>query len=195
MMLKRYREELYASIYLSRLRPSITSQIWGSLLSSDCVPSLTTIFSTVLRIMIGTPSSPLFYAPRYTTPPLSMAISAPRARNDGILPALVAVVLLVGATTTLSRHVPVVARKIILPKNVGSNLTSLLLPKQFVTTSASFSPASPDTPTPHYHVTLMSVEYNELCSWSTDVSSLASLASLHVKYICSPCFLFTIMDY
>ena len=49
-------QELYADIYLSGLRPSITSQIRGSLLSSDSVPSLTTIFYVALWVMTGTPS-------------------------------------------------------------------------------------------------------------------------------------------
>ena len=46
--LKRYRAELYAGIYLSGLRPSIASQLRGSLLSGDHVPSITTIFSAAL---------------------------------------------------------------------------------------------------------------------------------------------------
>ena len=45
---KRYRAELYAGIYLSGLCPSIASQLRGSLLSSDRVPGLTTIFFAAL---------------------------------------------------------------------------------------------------------------------------------------------------
>ena len=46
--LKHYRAELYAGIYLSGLRPSIASQLRGSLLSVDHVPGITTIFSAAL---------------------------------------------------------------------------------------------------------------------------------------------------
>ena len=82
--LKCYREELYASIYLSGLHHSITSQIWGSLLPSDRVLSLIAIFFAALPVMNGRSSSPLSATPSKTTPPLAMAISTPRARDDGL---------------------------------------------------------------------------------------------------------------
>ena len=61
--LKRYRAELCVSIYLSGLRPSIASQLRGSLLFGDHVPSITTIFSAALRVTTGMPSPPLPFAP------------------------------------------------------------------------------------------------------------------------------------
>ena len=67
--LKRYRAELYAGIYLSGLRPSITSQLRGSLLSGDHVPGITTIFSTALRVTTGMPLLPLSSAPGDRPPP------------------------------------------------------------------------------------------------------------------------------
>ena len=67
MTLKRYHAELYASIYLNGLCPCIASQLMGSLLSSDHVPGLTTIFSAALRAMTGMPSLPLFYSRCYVS--------------------------------------------------------------------------------------------------------------------------------
>ena len=86
MTLKRYRAELYAGIYLSGLRPSIASQLRGSLLSGDHVPDITTNFSAALRVTTGMPSLPLSSALGDTPPPSAMAISAPRARDNGGLP-------------------------------------------------------------------------------------------------------------
>ena len=65
--LKRYRTELYTGIYLSGLRPSITSQFRGSLLSGDHVPNIITIFSAALRVTTGMPSLPLFCYKRYAS--------------------------------------------------------------------------------------------------------------------------------
>ena len=76
--LKRYRAELYAGIYLSGLRPSIASQLRGSLLSDVHVPGITTILSAALQVMTGMPLLPLSSAPSDTPPP--------RARDDGGLP-------------------------------------------------------------------------------------------------------------
>ena len=56
--------------------------------------------------------------------------SSQSPHNDDLPPPLMAVVLLVDAATNFSCHVLNVARKIILPTNVGSNLANLLLPKQ-----------------------------------------------------------------
>ena len=84
--LKHYHTELYASIYFSGLRPSIASQLRDSLLSGDHVPGITTIFFGALRVTTGRPSLPLSSAPGDTPPPSSMAVSAPRARDDGGLP-------------------------------------------------------------------------------------------------------------
>ena len=77
MTLKHYRAELYAGIYLSGLRPSIASQLRGSLLSGDHVPGITTIFFAALGVTTTLGD---------TSPPSAMAIFAPRASDDGGLP-------------------------------------------------------------------------------------------------------------
>ena len=83
MTLKRYHAQLYAGIYLSGLRPSIASQLRGSLLSSDHVPGITTIFCAALRVTTSMPLLPLSSTPGDTPPPSAMVVSTPRARDDG----------------------------------------------------------------------------------------------------------------
>ena len=179
--LKRYRPELYASIYLSGLRPSIVSRLRGSLLSGDHVPSITTIFSAALRVTTGMPSLPLSSAPGDTPPPLAMVVSTPRAHDDGGLP------------LRFDGNRP--------PRERGRNLfppcphygkqnhPANKCWKQFgkhPTAQAVMTPpappnisAPPNIPTPQYHVTLTPAEYDALrCFASTDASSSASLASL-----------------
>ena len=154
MTLKCYREELYAGIYLNGLRPSITSQIQGSLLFGDRVPSLTTIFSDPVHVMASTSSSPLSFAPSDTTPPSDMAILAPRARDDGLPP-----------RSDGSRPPRGYGRNSYTPclycdkKNHFSNKCWKHFGKPptaqaVVTLLATLSPAFPDTPTLHYHATL-----------------------------------------
>ena len=84
--LKHYHAELYVRIYLIGLRPSIVSQTRGSLLSSDHITSLTTIFSTSLQVMTSTFSPPLSFARGNTPPPSSIFISTLPAHDDGGLP-------------------------------------------------------------------------------------------------------------
>ena len=179
--LKRYRAELYAGIYLSGLRPSIASQIRGSLLSGDHVPSITTIFSASLRVTTGMPSPPLSSAPSDTPPPSTMAISAPRARDDGgIPPRFDGNRPPRGRGRNLFPPCPHCGKqnhpankcwkKFGKPPTALAVLTPLALPN---------IPASPNIPAPQYHVTLMPVEYDALRRFaSTDASSSASLASL-----------------
>ena len=88
VILKHSREELYAGINLSRLCPSIVSQIWSSLLSNNCVPNFTTIFSGSLRVTTGRPSSSLSSSPSKTTSPSTMEVFAPQACDDSLLPCL-----------------------------------------------------------------------------------------------------------
>ena len=178
--LKRYHAELYAGSYLSGLHPSIASQLKVSLLSGDHVPSITTIFSATLRVMTSMPSLPLSSAPSDTTPPLAMAVSAPRARDDGGLP------------PRFDGNRP--------PRGCGSNLfppcphcgkqnhPANKCWKQFSkppTAQAVLTPLAPNIPSPpnipalQYHVTLTSAKYDALRRFvSTDASSSASLVSL-----------------
>ena len=86
--------------------------------------------------------------------------------------------LLMGVVKTLVHYVLTVARRNILPKNVRSNSTSLLLPKQINSFSSLLS-SPPSILAPQYHVTLMLTEYDGLhCFKSIDASYSASLASL-----------------
>ena len=78
--------ELYAGIYLSGLRPSITSQLRGTFLSGDHVLDITTIFFSTLRVTTGMSLLPLSSAPSDTPPPSTMVVFAPQARDDGDLP-------------------------------------------------------------------------------------------------------------
>ena len=84
MTLKHYQEEAYDDIYLSGLRPFIASQIQRSLLSSDCLAKITTIFSYAICITTSMPSSPLSLTPSDSTPPLAIAVSTLRAHDDGL---------------------------------------------------------------------------------------------------------------
>ena len=178
--LKRYHVELYAGIYLSGLHPSIASQFRGSLLSGDHVPGITTIFSTALRVMTGMPSLPLSSAPGDMHPPSVMAISAPRARDDGGLPPYFD-----------GNHPPCGhGRKLFPPcPHYGKqNHPTNKCWKQFdeppttqavLTPPAPFSPSPPNIPAPLYHVTLTPAEYDSLRRFaSTDASSSANLSSL-----------------
>ena len=172
-------QELYADIYLSGICPSIASQLRGSLLSSDHVPGLTTNFSAALRVMTSMPSLPLSFAQGDTPSPLVMAISAPRAHNDGGLPPRFD-----GSPPPCGR-----GRNIFLPcphcgkKNHLANQCW----KQFgkppiaqvaLTPLATFSPAPPNILAPQYHVTLTSAEYDTLRRFaSIDAYSFSSLVS------------------
>ena len=162
--LKRYCAELYAGIYLSGLRPSIASQLRGSLLSSDHVPSITTIFSAALRVTTGMPSPPLSSSPGNTPPPSAMVVSAPRARDDGGIPPCFD-----GNRPPRGR-----GRNLFLPcPHCGKqNHPANKCWKQFdkpptaqavLTPPAPLNiPASPNILAPQYHVTLTSAEYDDL---------------------------------
>ena len=95
------------------------------------------------------------------------------------LPALMALILLVGMAAMSFCHVLTAASKTILPTSVGSNSTSLLLPKRFSLLRLPFPPTPPCIHAPQYHVTLMLAEYDALHhSTSINVSFSTSLASL-----------------
>ena len=174
--LKRYRAEHYASIYLSGLRPSIASQLRGSLLSGDHVPGITTIFSAALRVTTGMPSLPLSSAPGDAPPPSAMTVSAPPARDNGGLP------LRFDGNRPPRGH----GRNLFPPcPHYGKqNHPTKKCWTQFgkpPTAQAVLIPALPNIPAPQYHVTLTSAEYDALRRFaSTNVSSSASLASLPV---------------
>ena len=181
MMLKRYRAELYAGIYLSGLRPSIASQLRGSLLSGDHVPGITTIFSAALRVTTGMPSLPLSSAPGDTPPPSVMVVSAPRVRDDGGLPP--------SFDGNRTPHGCGRNRFLPCPHYDKQNHPTNKCWKQFgkpPTAQAVLTPpaspnilAPPNMVAPQYHVTLTSAEYDTLRRFaSTDASSSASLASL-----------------
>ena len=181
MTLKCYRAELYAGIYLSGLRPSIASQLRGSLLSGDHVSGITTIFSAALRVTTGMPSLPLSSTPGDTPPPSVMVVSAPRAHDDGGLPPRFD-----GNRPPRGR-----GRNLFPPcphygkqnhpankcwKQVGNPPTA-----QAVLTPPTLPniPAPPNILAPQYHVTLTSAEYDALRRFvSTDASSSTSLALL-----------------
>ena len=180
MTLKRYRAELYAGIYLTGLRPSIASHLRGSLLSGDHVPGITTIFAAALRVTTGMPSLPLSSAPSDTPPPSVMAVSAPRACDDGGLPPCVD-----------GNHPPCGRGRNLFPPcpHCGKqNHPANKCWKQFgkpptaqavLTPPVPFSPAPPNIPAPQYHMTLTLAEYDALRRFgSTDASSSASLVSL-----------------
>ena len=181
VMLKRYRAELYVGIYLSGLRPSIASQLRGSLLSGDHAPGITTIFPDALRVTTGMPLLPLYSTPSDTPPPSAMAVSTPRARDDGGLP------------PRFDGNRP--------PRGCGRNLfppcphwgkqnhPANKCWKQFgkpPTAQAVMTPlaphnipAPPNIHAPQYHVTLAPAEYDALRRFaSTDASSSTSLALL-----------------
>ena len=86
VILNGYREEFYDGIYLSELRPSIISQIHGSLLFDDHAPSVTTIFFVTLHVTIDMPSSPLSYTLSDMIAPSAIAVSGPWARDNGLPP-------------------------------------------------------------------------------------------------------------
>ena len=175
VMLKRYRAELYAGIYLSGLPPSIASQLRGSLLYGDHVPGITTIFSAALRVTTGMPSLPLSSTPGDTPPPSLMAISTPRARDDGGLP------LCFDGNRPPRGH----GRNLFPPcshcgkQNHPANKCWKQVGNFPIAQAVLTPPAPPNIPAPHYHVTLMPAEYDALCRFaSTDASSSASLTSL-----------------
>ena len=173
--LKRYRAKLYAGIYLSGLLPSIASQLRGSLLSGDHVPSITTIFSAALRVMTGMPSLPLSSAPSDTPPPSAMIVSAPRARDDGGLPPRFH-----GNRPHFGR-----GRNLFPPcphcgkQNHPANKCWKQFGKPPTAQAVLTPPTPPNIPTPQYHATLTPAEYDALRRFaSTNASSSASLASL-----------------
>ena len=177
VMLKRYRAELYAGIYLSGLRPSIASQHRGSLLSGDHVPGITTIFSTALRVTTSMPSLPLSSAPGDTPPPSPMAISTPQARDDGGLPPLFdGNCLPRGCGRNLFPPCPHCSKQ-----NHPANKCWKQFGKSSTAQAIMTHHVPPNIPAPQYHVTLMPAEYDALRRFtSTDASSFASLASLPV---------------
>ena len=179
MTLMRYREELYGGIYLSWLCPSKSSQIQGSLLSSDHVPILTTIFSVTLRVTTSASSSPLSSALSDMTHPLAMMDSSPRARYDGLPPHSDGGRPHCGFGHNSYLPCPYCIKKNHLAHKCWKQFGKRPTTQAVVTPLATLSPALIVTPTPYYHVTLMSVEYDELRrSRSTDASSSACLASL-----------------
>ena len=56
--LRRYRQELAVSKFLSSLILSIRSQVRGHILKVDKIPTLTTTFSRVMRVSTGIDMSP-----------------------------------------------------------------------------------------------------------------------------------------
>ena len=175
MTLKRYRAELYAGVYLSGLRPSIASQLRGSLLSGDHVPVITTIFSAALQVTTGMPSLPLSSAPGDTSPPSAMVVFAPRACDDGGLP------------PRFDGNRPPRGRghNLFPPcphcgkKNHPANKCWKQFGKPPTAQVVLTLPALPNIPAPLYHVTLTLAEYDTLHRFATtDASSFASLASL-----------------
>ena len=126
------------------------------------------------------PSFPLSYAQGDTPPPSAMAISAPRARDDGCLP-----------PRFDGNRPPRGCRHNLFPpcSHCGKqNHPAKKCWKQFgkpsttqavLTPPAPFSLAPPNIPAPQYDVTLTSVEYDALRHFaSIDASSSANLASL-----------------
>ena len=175
MTLKRYCAELYAGIYLSGLRPSIASQLRGSLLSGDHVPCITTIFSAALRVTIGMPSLPLSSVPGDTPPPSAMTISGPRACDDGgFPPCFDGNRPPRGRGCNLFPPCPLCCKQ-----NHPTNKCYKQFGKPPIAQAVLTPPAPPNIPAPQYHVTLMPAEYDALRRFaSTDASSSASLASL-----------------
>ena len=173
--LKHYPVELYAGIYLSGLRPSIASQLRGSLISGDHVPGITMIFSTTLQVTTGMSSLPLSSTPGDAPPPSAMTVSTPRACDDGGLS------LRFDGNRPHRGH----GRNLFPPcphcgkKNHPANKCWKQFGKPPTAQAVMTPPAPPNIPTPQYHVTLTSVEYDALRRFArTDASSSASLASL-----------------
>jgi len=54
MTLRRYRQDLAVSNFLFGLSPSLRSQVRGQILGGDNIPTLTAIFSRVMRVSTGT---------------------------------------------------------------------------------------------------------------------------------------------
>ena len=123
--LKRYHAELYDGIYLSGLRPSIASQLRGSLAS---LPFSLPLFES--RLVCLRPLSLLLQAIRLL-PQRWLFLLLELVTMVVSLPALMAIVLLVGMVITFFHHVLTAASKTIPPTSVGSNSASLLLPKRF----------------------------------------------------------------
>ena len=171
--LKHYRAELYASIYLSGLCPSIASQLRGSLLSGDHVLGITSIFSAALRVTTGMPSLPLSSAPGDTPPPSAMAIFAPRARDDGGLPPCFDGNRPPrGHGRKLFPSCPHYGKKNHPANKCWKKFGKPLTAQAVLTPPAPFSPAPPNIPAPQYHVTLTPAEYDALRHFvSTDASS------------------------
>ena len=183
-MLKHYCEELYASIYLNMLYPSIASQNLGSLPSSDRVPSLSTIFCAALHVTIGTPSSPLSSVPGDTTPPSDMVVSAPWPHDDGLSPCSNGNRPPRGHDCNSFLSCPYCDKQNLFANKCWQQFGKPPTSQAVVTPSATLSPTSPSIHTPQYHVTLTSVEYEALrCSKSTYASSSsARLTSLSVPF-------------
>ena len=121
------------------------------------------------------PSLPLSSTPSDTPPPSSMAVSAPRAHDDGGLP------------PRFDGNCPPRGRDRNLfppcPHCGKQNHPANKCWKQFSkppTAQAVLTPlAPPNIPAPQYHVTLTPTEYDALRHFSsTDASSSTSLASL-----------------
>ena len=192
MTLKRYQEELYIGFYLSGLHHSVTSQIWGPLLSGDRVPSLTPIFSVPLRVMAGTSFSPLSFAPSDMTPCLAISISTPQTHDDGLPPRS-------NGDHPPCRHslnsyppYPYCGKKNHLAKKCWKQFGKPPNAQAIVTPLATLSPASPVTPTPHYHVTLTLDEYDAVhCSGL--LMPLPQLASLRFQLLPHQVHLLTLL--
>ena len=172
--LKHYRAELYVGIYLSGLRPSIASQLRGSLLSGDHVHGITTIFSTALRVTTGMPLLPLSSTPGNTPPPSTMDVCTPRACDDGGLSPLFDGNPPRGRGRNLFPPCPHCGKQ-----NHPVNKCWKQFGKPPIAQVVFTPPTPPNIPAPQYHVTLTPAEYDALRRFaSTDASSSASLASL-----------------
>ena len=157
MILKCYREELYVGIYLSKLCPSIASQFRGYLLSSDHVPSFTTIFSISHCVMTSTLSSPLSSAPSDMTPPSAMAVLAHQAHDDSLPPCSDGSRPPCGNDHNHFPPCPYCGKKKYSTNKYWKQFGKPPTTQVVVTPSATLSSTLPNTPTPHYHVTLTSV--------------------------------------
>ena len=129
--------------------------------------------------MAGIPSSPLSSAPSDTTPPSAMAVLAPRACDDGLPPCSDGDRPPCGHGCKFFLPYPYCGKQNHPANKYWKQFGKPLTVQAILTPSTTLSPTMPSTPTPHYHVTLMSTEYDALCrSRSTDTSSFTILASL-----------------
>ena len=135
---------------------SATSQICGSLLSSDRVPSLNTIFSVAICITTVTPSSPLSFARGDMTPPSAMAVSAPWARDDGLISCSDSSRPPRGCGCNSFLPCPYYVKKNYPANKCWRQFGKSPSAQAVVDPLATLSPALLGTPTPHYHVTLTS---------------------------------------